>query len=46
MLANEGSGLLPRDNEFLEPGEASDAEGEACDRGVALVGGVSDLREE
>lgn len=47
MLATaDGSGLLPLARELLEPGERSEAEGEACGRGVTLVGGVSDRNDE
>lgn len=44
-LDSVGSGLLPRANEELEPGEVSSVDGDPCGRGVALVGGVSALSE-
>lgn len=42
VAMDAGSGLLLRANELVEPGEWSDADGEACGSGVALVDGVSD----
>lgn len=36
------SGLFPRAKALLLPGEVSDADGDACERAVARLGGDSD----
>jgi len=45
MPMAEGSGLLPRANPVLDPGEVSEAEGEARGREAILDCGVSDLND-